>query len=146
MKSFIAIFSLIALVASSAAGGMGEVILCTHMDGETHRVTPQAHEAEGHGECSHHHEDSDHAACADDDLCCNPCTDTEIKLEELDEGSVKIERSLTKSPNAAPIALSALDETLIGQSSQRILQLPVRGPPDGASATLAMVKATVLRI
>ena len=124
---------------------MGAVILCMHLDGESHRVTPEAHEAEGHHSCNHDEAHSEvHSHATDHDH--KHCIDTEIKLDELDEANPKVERLNVKSPTAASFAVIDLDDLALDRAELRIQLKPVRGPPGGRSATLAMVKTTVLRI
>ncbi len=124
---------------------MGAIVLCMHLDGETHRVTPEAHEAEGHGECCHHDEETDHdsvAAVHD----CDACIDTEIELDELGEATPKVERLSVKAPLSALLATFDFEAFAANKVALQFRLLPVRGPPEGASAILESVKKTVLRV
>lgn len=122
---------------------MGAIVLCMHWDSEMQCGSTANHEAESKDRCCHH--DTDHAAIADVEDC-NACFDTEIELDELGEANPKAGRLSAKAPNSVEVASIDFDELVPANAVDRVRLVPVRGPPDRLSATLALVKTTVLRI
>ena len=97
MKPLIALFSILSIAFNTALAGVGTVILCEHIEGDSHLVIETAHGNEELGDCCDHGAGiGSHSSEAEDD--CSDCFDTEIDTNTSDEALSSVERVKVKAP------------------------------------------------
>jgi len=118
MKSFIALICIITIALNTALAGVGTIIICQHVEGNSHLVTDEAHEEADHGECCHH-EIGAAADTTQSEEDCDDCFDTAVESNSLDDAISSIDRITVKAPQALPHLLA---EPLIAQAETHLVK------------------------
>lgn len=151
MNRFVSILALVSLLCSSLAASVGgQLILCSHEDGQGYLVEFSAHEKQHSDPCHAHQDgyptDSDNAESHEDALCyfeAQDCEDVEIPQTDLRDKSQSGDRLLVKSP---AICLCLFD--LLPAEINRQIEAHARidkGPPQLESESRRFAKTIQIR-
>lgn len=139
MRSCLAVILTLLFTWNSLLGGMGELVLCLHANGDTHVELAGKEAAKKEACCEHTEISIDWDACP-------PCTD--LTLESVDLESIR--------PNefeSVPIEMAALAtnshlfaESPLGWGIDVAISHPTRAPPSVEPASELIRRTTVLRL
>ena len=139
MRASLAVILTLLFVWNSLLGGMGELVLCLHADGDTH-VELAGKEMPKHEPCCEHAEVS--IAPVD----CPPCTD--LTLESVDLESIRPNAFESVSIGMAALAGNSnfFAEPALRSGIDASVCHPTRGPPDVEPASELVRRIIMLRL
>ncbi len=151
MNRFVSILALISLLCSSIAANVGgQLILCSHEDGQGYLVQFSEHEKQ-HSDPCHDHQDghptaSNSADSHEDALCdfeAQDCEDVEIPQTDLRDKNQSGDRLLVKSP-AICLCLFALRPAEIDRKIEALAR-SAKAPPQLESESRRFAKTIQIR-
>lgn len=137
MKPILAILALFTITLHVVAGGVGSIIICSHLNGDSHPIVTENH--------SDSEDCCDHGIVPSDEEC-NSCVDTKIEAGDLAKVPSQSERNLLKGPVTQVDEMVQFEDLLPVKLSNLASRQLSRAPPPPASGIAPHIKITVLRV